>query len=169
VASIRQYDTSDPDGNVSTVSVHLDSHADCCLFSEHSKILYSDISRTVNISPFKADLGVVQGLPVSTIAIAYDDPVRLITYILVFHEVLQIPGMAHHILCVLNSYVIPVSESMIRLLFIQPLKTGTSLPIQLSQMTLLYLSVWKVYIPASHLVSQRIMNWRIPICFPQLR
>jgi hypothetical protein len=36
---------------------------------------------------------------VSTIAIAYDDPTTLSTFILVFHEVLQIPGMAHHILC----------------------------------------------------------------------
>jgi hypothetical protein len=99
VASVQQHESHDSDGNVPIVNVHLDSHADCCVFSEHSKVLYSDLSRTVNLSPFKSDLGTVDGLPVSTIAIAYDDPTNFTTYILTFHEVLQIPGMAHHILC----------------------------------------------------------------------
>jgi hypothetical protein len=31
-------------------------------------------------------------------AIAYDDPVSFKTFILVFHESLQVPGMTHHIL-----------------------------------------------------------------------
>jgi hypothetical protein len=96
---VRQYEDTDADGNLSPISVRLDSHADCCVFSEHSRILYSEISRTVNLSPFKSDLGVVEGLPVSTVAIAYDDPATFITYILIFNEVLQIPGLAHHILC----------------------------------------------------------------------
>jgi hypothetical protein len=99
VASVQRLESHDPDGNVPIVNVHLDSHADCCVFSEHGKVLYSDLSRTVNLSPFKSDLGTVDGLPVSTIAIAYDYPTTFTTYILTFHEVLQIPGMAHHIIC----------------------------------------------------------------------
>jgi hypothetical protein len=98
VASIRQEDTHQ-DLDVNATKVHLDSHADCCVFSDSGKILYSDISRTVNLTPFKSDLGAVEGIYVSTIAIAYDDPKTFATYILIFHESLQIPGMAHHILC----------------------------------------------------------------------
>jgi hypothetical protein len=31
--------------------------------------------------------------------VAYDDPTSFITYIFIFHEAFQIPGLAHHILC----------------------------------------------------------------------
>jgi hypothetical protein len=96
---MRQSVHDNASGNVLSINVHLDSHADCCVFSEHSKILYSDVSRSVNLTPFKSDLGLVEGIPVSTIAIAYDDPISFSTYILIFHEALQIPGMDHHILC----------------------------------------------------------------------
>lgn len=87
------------DDNVLEVQVHLDSHADCCVFSEHATILSSDLSRTVILTPFKSDLGIVQDLAVSTIAIAYDDPTNFKTFILIFHKSLQVAGMAHHILC----------------------------------------------------------------------
>jgi hypothetical protein len=70
--------------------VHLDSHADCCVFSEHGKVLNTDISRTVNLSPFKSHLGTID---------AYDDPLTFATYILIFPESLQVPGMNHHIIC----------------------------------------------------------------------
>jgi hypothetical protein len=89
----------DHGGDVLSTKVHLDSHADCFVFSEHSKILYSDISRTVNLIPFKANLGTVDGIYVSSIAIAYDDPITFSTFILIFHESLQVPGMVHHMLC----------------------------------------------------------------------
>jgi hypothetical protein len=98
VASIR-HDLPHPDTSVQAVKVHLDSHADCCVFADSAKVLSSDICRTVNLTLFKSDLGVVQGIYVSTIAIAYDDPKSFATYIIIFHESLQVPGMAHHILC----------------------------------------------------------------------
>jgi hypothetical protein len=79
--------------------VHLDSHVDCCVFSEYSTVLYSDISRTVNLTPFKASLGTVQHLLVSTIEIAYDDIKSFTSYILVFHKALQVHGMVDHMLC----------------------------------------------------------------------
>jgi hypothetical protein len=41
----------------------------------------------------------VDGIYVSSIAIAYDDPTTLSTFVLIFHESLQVPGMAHHMLC----------------------------------------------------------------------
>jgi hypothetical protein len=52
----------------------------------------------VILTPFKSDLGAVDGLGVCTIAIAYDDAQTFHTYILIVHEALQVPGMAHHIL-----------------------------------------------------------------------
>ena len=100
MASVRQYpNDTDRNENVQQIQVHLDSHADCCVFSECSTILYSDLSRTINLTPFKSDLGAIQDLPVSTIAIAYDDPITFKTFILIFHEALQVAGMQHHILC----------------------------------------------------------------------
>jgi hypothetical protein len=99
VASIQQNDNIDYEGDVVSVNVHLDSHADCCVFSEHATILYSDISRTVSLTPFKTGLGIGQDLPVSTVAIAYDDPKNFYTYVLIFHEALVVHGMAHHIFC----------------------------------------------------------------------
>jgi hypothetical protein len=99
VASIRGDSQQSDSGNVHTVDIHIDSHADWCVFSEHSTIIYSDLSQTVNFTPFKANLGIVQGIPVSTIGAAYDDTKSFATYILMFHESLQVLGMEHHMLC----------------------------------------------------------------------
>jgi Reverse transcriptase (RNA-dependent DNA polymerase) len=52
-----------------------------------------------NVTPFKTDLGAVSNIPLSTIAVAYDDPLTFGTYILIFNESLQIPGLNHYILC----------------------------------------------------------------------
>jgi hypothetical protein len=95
VASIPQY----ANGYVVATSVHLDSHADCCVFSNQGKRINLDISRTVNLSPFKLDLGIVNDIYVSTIAIAYNDPKTLLKLILIFPESLIVPGMEHYIMC----------------------------------------------------------------------
>jgi hypothetical protein len=99
MASIRQTITTQDHGNVEIASVHLNSHSDCCIFSENARVLNLDISRTINLTPFKSGLGSVDGIYVSTIAVAYDDVKTFNAYILIFHEALQVPGMCHHILC----------------------------------------------------------------------
>ncbi len=47
---------------------------------------------------FSADLPVLEGVEIGDVAIAYDDPINLVTYLLVMRNALLIPSMSHNLL-----------------------------------------------------------------------
>jgi len=51
-----------------------------------------------NITPFSADLPVMKKVEIGDVAVAYDDPDSLETYLLVMRNVLLIPSMDHNLL-----------------------------------------------------------------------
>jgi hypothetical protein len=74
----------------------LDSHADTCVFGSGVKVL-ADTGRRIVVSGFNDKVG-SNGVPVVTLAVAYDCPRTGETYLLVFHEALHIPEMTVHLL-----------------------------------------------------------------------
>ena len=51
----------------------------------------------MSVGGFDSTLGTKSGAAIATIAIAYDCPITLQTYILFFHEALYIPTMRTHL------------------------------------------------------------------------
>ena len=60
--------------------------------------MLSESSQTVSVYGFESSLGHVRDIPVCSIAVSYDDPVLFQTFVLVFHQVLYIPGLENHLL-----------------------------------------------------------------------
>jgi hypothetical protein len=76
--------------------LELDSHADTCAFGPGCLIVF-DTGRLVCVAGFDSTLGTKSGAAIATIAVAYDCPTTLRTYILFFHEALYIPTMTTHL------------------------------------------------------------------------
>lgn len=76
----------------------LDSHADTCCFTSDAYLL-SETYHSVEVTGFLDTLGTVREVRVATVAVAYDCPVSMETFILVFNEALLIPGLRNHLLC----------------------------------------------------------------------
>jgi len=51
-----------------------------------------------NVTPFSSDLPVMEKVEIGDVAVAYDDPYLLETYLLVMRNVLLIPSMNHNLL-----------------------------------------------------------------------
>jgi hypothetical protein len=51
-----------------------------------------------NVTPFSADLPILERIEIGDVAIAYDDPISLVTYLLVMKNALLIPSMSHNFL-----------------------------------------------------------------------
>ena len=51
-----------------------------------------------NVTPFSAELPVLERVEIGDVAIAYDDPISLVTYLLVMKNALLIPSMSHSLL-----------------------------------------------------------------------
>ena len=75
----------------------LDSHCDTCSFGKDAVLVY-DTGETVSVAPFISSLGKVTKVPIGTVAIAYDCPNTLQTYILFFHQSLYFPDMHRHLI-----------------------------------------------------------------------
>lgn len=80
-----------------TTRCELDSHADTCAFGNGCHILHVH-SKTVSVSGFHHDLPAMNNISIVDVAVAYDCPYSLTTFILIFHQVFFIPGMHHHLL-----------------------------------------------------------------------
>jgi hypothetical protein len=75
----------------------LDSHADQCAVGDNALIIH-DYERPINVSGYDPTGPVAQDLKTVSAAIAYDDAVSGETVILVIHQAIHIPDLAHNLL-----------------------------------------------------------------------
>ncbi|GAX10696.1 hypothetical protein FisN_14Lu214 [Fistulifera solaris] len=75
----------------------LDLHCDTCSFGKDAVLVY-DTGKTVLVEPFISSLGKVTKVPIGTVAVAYDYPMTLQTYILFFHQSLYFSNMHRHLI-----------------------------------------------------------------------
>ena len=75
----------------------VDSHADTCAFGSHVYTV-QDTGAYVNVDGFTTTLGTVKKVAICTMAVAYDCPYTLSTYILFFHQALYIKGMTTNLI-----------------------------------------------------------------------
>ena len=77
----------------------LDSHADTCCFGSNAYV-FAVSDRTVDVSPFLSDLGMVNAVQIASCAVAVDDPLTYTTLIFVFHQSLYFGDrLQNHLLC----------------------------------------------------------------------
>lgn len=60
-------------------------------------VISEDTSQQAVVSGFLKDLGQIEA-PIASVAVAYDDEISYVTYLLVFHQVLYFPDMEYHLL-----------------------------------------------------------------------
>ena len=75
----------------------MDSHADTCDFGNDCCVLYTYQSN-IQVSGFHSSLETISNVVEALIAVAYDCPLTLHTYILLFDHSLFIPNMKTHLL-----------------------------------------------------------------------
>ena len=75
----------------------LDSHANMAVAGSGCTIIARS-GQYANVTPFSADLPVLERVEIGDVAIAYDDPISLVTYLLVMKNALLIPSMTHNLL-----------------------------------------------------------------------
>ena len=76
----------------------LDTHANTCCFGKNATIV-EETGHTVTVSPFTDNLGELSDIKICTLAVAYDCPDTMCSYILLFYQSLYIPTLAHHLIC----------------------------------------------------------------------
>jgi hypothetical protein len=75
----------------------LDSHANMAVAGRDCMIIAKS-GHHANVTPFSSDLPVMEKVEIGDVAVAYDDPYLLETYLLVMRNVLLIPLMNHNLL-----------------------------------------------------------------------
>ena len=75
----------------------LDSHANMAVAGKGCTIIAKS-GQYANVTPFSADLPEMERVEIGDVAIAYDDPISLVTYLLVMRNALLIPSMSHNLL-----------------------------------------------------------------------
>ncbi len=78
------------------MDVELDSHADTGVFGKGALVV-TDTGTRVTVEGYTSSLGKSNNVRVVTVAVAYDDPITMTTYILFFPQSLYIPDMDHHL------------------------------------------------------------------------
>ncbi|GAX26404.1 hypothetical protein FisN_UnNu099, partial [Fistulifera solaris] len=74
-----------------------DSDSDDVVESTDAVLVY-DTGETVSVEPFISSLGKVTKVPIGTVAVAYDCPTTLQTYVLFFHQSLYFSNMHRHLI-----------------------------------------------------------------------
>jgi hypothetical protein len=75
----------------------LDSHANMAVAGGDCTIIARS-GHFANVTPFSADLPVMEQVEIGDVAMAYDDPYSYRTYLLVMRNALLIPSMDHNLL-----------------------------------------------------------------------
>ena len=78
-------------------TTELDSHANMAVAGEGCTII-ANSGQYANVTPFSADLPVMEKVEIGDVAIAYNNPITLVTYLLVMRNALLIPSMTHNLL-----------------------------------------------------------------------
>ena len=97
------------DGNA---RVELDSHADGAVFGKDCRVI-NDTGTVVSVDGFDPVNMQVNGVPIVTVAVAYDCPTTGHTFILIFHQALHVPTMTKHLInpFQLRNYGIKINET----------------------------------------------------------
>ena len=82
-------------GNLSVTE--MDIHVNMAVAGKSCTIIAKS-GQYVNDTPFSADLPEMEKVEIGDVAIAYDDPISLVTYLLVMRNALLIPSMSHNLL-----------------------------------------------------------------------
>ena len=92
--------------------VELDSHADGAVFGMHCSVI-NDTGTRVSVDGFDPVHMQVNGIPIVTVAVAYDCPTTGHTFILFFHQALHVPTMTKHLISPfqLRNYGIKINET----------------------------------------------------------
>ncbi len=75
----------------------LDSHANMAVAGRDCMIIAKS-GHYASVTPFSADLPVMERVEIGDVAIAYEDPYSLETYLLMMRNTLLIPSMDHNLL-----------------------------------------------------------------------
>jgi len=75
----------------------LDSHANMAVAGKDCTIIRRS-GHYANVTPFSPELPVMESVEIGDVALAYDDPVTLTTYLLVMRNALLIDSMDHNLL-----------------------------------------------------------------------
>jgi len=75
----------------------LDSHANMAVAGQDCTIIAKS-GHHANVTPFSSDLPVMEKDEIGDVAVAYDNPYSLETYLLMMRNVLLIPSMDHNLL-----------------------------------------------------------------------
>ena len=85
-------------GSYGCLSVtELDSHANMAV-AGHDCTIIARSGHHATVTPFSADLPVMEQVEIGDVAVAYDDPYSSRTYVLVIRNALLIPSMDHNLL-----------------------------------------------------------------------
>jgi len=85
-------------GSYGSMSVtELDSHANMAVAGRDCTII-SKSGHHATVTPFSSDLPTMERVEIGDVAIAFDDPFNLKTYLLVMRNALLIPSMDHNLL-----------------------------------------------------------------------
>ena len=92
--------------------LELDSHADGGVFGKHCRVI-NDTGIRVSVDGFDPVHMQVNGIPIVTVAVAYDCPTTGHTFILFFHQSLHVPTMTKHLVSPfqLRNYGIKINET----------------------------------------------------------
>ena len=75
----------------------LDSHANMAVFGRGCTVV-NDTGLHCNITPFSGDLPGMKMVSIKDVAVAYDDPYTLQTFLMVAKNVLHVPSMSHNLI-----------------------------------------------------------------------
>jgi hypothetical protein len=78
-------------------ATELDSHANMAVAGSETTVIARS-GMFANVTPFSKDLPAMDMVEIGDVAMCYDDPISLITYILVMKNVLLIPSMGHNLI-----------------------------------------------------------------------
>ena len=93
---VARASTSDVTAVDSNSNTELDSHANMVVLGRHAFILNLS-GKTAQVSPFTPEYDSMKEVPIVDAAVAYDCPITLKSYVLVFHNALSVSSMDHNL------------------------------------------------------------------------
>ena len=93
---VARASTSDVTAVDSNSNTELDSHTNMVILGRHAFILNLS-GKTAQVSPFTPEYDSMKEVPIVDAAVAYDCPITLKSYVLVFHNPLSVPSMEQNL------------------------------------------------------------------------